>query len=135
MRKDPMKLRALLAASALALAFALPVSAAPPVPTGTITIASVDPVIGGEVTFTVTTDNLKGNQYPLVYLSCVANGSVVYGQLDYPETVFILGGGTSPWIDPNDPNYLAPAVCTAYLYAYGGHPYTVLLAQAAAFAV
>lgn len=95
---------------------------------GTIEYASVDPVIGGEVTFTTTTDGLHGNQYPMVYLVCQVDPSnfpgqigprTVYGQLDHPEMTFILGGGSSPWITPSDPDYQAPATCHAELRAYG----------------
>lgn len=89
------------------------------VATGTIDYASLDPVIGGAVTFTTTTDGLKGGQYPMVYLACVTSvGRTVYGQLDQPDATFILGGGASPWIDPNDPDYHADVTCTGYLYAY-----------------
>lgn len=131
-----MKLRALLAALALGLALAAPVSAAPPAPTGTLTITSVDPTIGGEVTFSETHNGLKGNQYVLVYLACEVDGRTVYGQLDYPETVFILGGGSSPWITPSDPDYLAPANCTASLRVYGPHDQgTVILDTTEPFAV
>lgn len=132
-----MKLRALLASLLLAGALAGPVSAAPPVASGTIEYASVDPVIGGEVTFTVTTTNLKGNQYPLVYLRCV-NGAneTVYGQLDLPSTVFILGGGSSDWITVGHPNYHVPATCTAYLKVYGPQDQgQVILDQTEAFVV
>jgi hypothetical protein len=39
----------------------------------------------------------------------------VYGQLDYPSTAFVLGGGSSDWwiVGGN-------ANCIAHLYAYGG---------------
>lgn len=126
-------MRAILAGLALALLIASPVSAAPKTPTGTLTITSLDATIGGAVTFSATTANLKGYQYPLVYLACVVDGRTVYGQLALPSDTFILGGGSSPWIDPNDPDYLAPATCTAYLYVYPGP--SDLLDQTAPFLV
>lgn len=107
-------LRKFVAAIALALLLVAPVSAAP-VPSGTLTITSLDARFGGAVTFSATTANLKGYQYPLVYLACYQGSALVYGQLATPETVFILGGGSSPWwISPG------PAACSATLYAYPG---------------
>lgn len=108
-------MRRILAGLALALLIASPVYAAKPVASGTLAITSLDARFGGEVTFSATTDNLKGYEYPLVYLACYQGSTIVYGQLDYPTTTFILGGGSSPWW--NSPG---PADCEATLYAYPG---------------
>lgn len=110
-------MRRILAGLALALLIAAPVSAAPKAASGTLTITSnlVGVAFGDAVTFSATTAGLKGYQYPLVYLACYQSGTIVYGQLDYPTTTFILGGGSSPWW--NSPG---PANCEATLYAYPG---------------
>ena len=76
--------------------------------------------IGDTVTFTTVVPKLKGSAYPLVYLKATVDGEVVYGQLDYPSAAFLLGGGSSPWIDPANPHYRQPAICVAELWAYGG---------------
>ena len=55
-----------------------------------------DLTFGQAVTFTTVATGLGGDEYPLVYLECVNNvdGSVLYGQLDLPEVVFQIGGGS-----------------------------------------
>ena len=62
------------------------------------------------------------------------HGEVLYGQLDYPNTVFVLGGGWSPWRDTPT----VDATCTGYLKVYGGKSkgYDVILtlAETAPFA-
>lgn len=110
-------MKRILAGLALALLIASPVMAAKPVASGTLTITSdlVGVGFGDAVTFSATTDGLKGYQYPLVYLACYQGSTIVYGQLDYPETTFILGGGSSPWWSSP-----GPANCEATLYAYPG---------------
>jgi hypothetical protein len=71
---------------------------------------------GDVVTFTTSAVGLRGGEYPLVYVECdAADGSVLYGQLDYPNAAFVLGGGSSPWwLVGGD------AVCNAGLFSYGG---------------
>ncbi len=117
----------LAAGSALA---AKPAHAGPPAPSGTISGPNeAGPyAFGDSVTFTTTSSNLKGNQYPLVYVECrsVVDGSLLYGQLDLPETVFVLGGGSSPWWDQRD-----DVNCLAHLYAYGGKAIVELAAPVA----
>ena len=130
-------LRTLLASVLLALALAViasPVSAARPIPaTPSIVVNEAGPfAIGDPVTFTVVVPKLHGREYPLVYLVCTVDAAVVYGQLDLPTTTFILGGGSSPWIDPNDPDYRKPATCVGYLYSY---PSVTLLSETAPFNV
>ena len=72
---------------------------------------------GDTVTFDTTTDDLKGNQYPLVYVvaHAVEDGRLLYGQLDHPDTAFVLGGGSSHWHERR-----VDANVDAILYAYGG---------------
>ena len=122
----------LLVVLALALTLTASAAAAPKQPSGTITgpNESAPYAFGDSVTFSVTSENLKGNQYPLVYVACysVVDGELLYGQLDHPEVTFVLGGGSSEWhTDRDDAN------CTATLYAYGGKPYIVQLADPVAF--
>lgn len=72
--------------------------------------------LGSSVTFTTSVGDLTGNEYALVYLKCVAAETVVYGQLALPGTTFVLGGGSSPWLQTG-----GTATCVAYLKAYGTH--------------
>jgi hypothetical protein len=73
--------------------------------------------LGDSVTFTTSAVGLRGTEYPMVYVECSsdADGTPVYGQLDYPNAVFVLGGGSSQW-------WLVggSAECRAHLYSYGG---------------
>ena len=92
----------------------------PNVPTGTISGPNEDApyAFGDSVTFTVTSDGLKGNQYPMVYVQAhaVEDGTLLYGQLAHPEETFVLGGGSSAWhSDRRD------AHCTADVRIYGQH--------------
>jgi len=73
-------------------------------------------VLGSSLTFATTVGDLTGNEYALVYLNCVQDGTVVYGQLDLPGTTFVLGGGSSPWWQVG-----GTATCIGYLKAYGTH--------------
>ena len=107
--------RSIFAALIAALLISGTALAVPPAPSGTLTITSLDAQFGGAVTFSATTDNLKGYQYPLVYLACYQGATLVYGQLGLPTETFILGGGSSDWwTSPG------PADCEATLYAYPG---------------
>lgn len=92
----------------------------PPVPSGTIAISATTPgpyAFQSLIAFDVTTSDLKGNQYPLVYVECYSqvDGALLYGQLDLPTVDFLLGGGSSTWWMQRD-----DASCLAHLYAYGG---------------
>lgn len=71
--------------------------------------------MNSKVSFTTVVPKLKGNEYPMVYVNCTQDGKTVYGQLDHPTTVFILGGGWSPWRDVG-----GDVVCKGILYVYGG---------------
>lgn len=73
-------------------------------------------VIGSSITFATTVAGLTGNEYALVYLKCTQGETVVYGQLDLPGTTFVLGGGSSPWLQVG-----GTATCVGYLKAYGTH--------------
>jgi hypothetical protein len=114
--------------------FATAASAAQPVShaaSGTISDPVGDLRLGGAITFTSTTDNLKGWQYPLIDLECSQNGTVVFSQLDAPNAIFLLGGGSSRWLETG-----GSATCVAYLDAYGtkgGNWDITLLATGATF--
>jgi hypothetical protein len=94
------------------------VGAAKPLPpAGTIAIAAgSDPSYQGVVMFDVSTDGITGTRYPLVYVACSQDGSLVYGQLDHPDAAFLLGGGWSDWVEVGG----GAADCTASLLVYGG---------------
>lgn len=93
------------------------VSAAPRSLDGTIILNESGPLkIGDTVTFDTTVNKLSGNQYPLVYTVCKDDaGNILYGQLDYPDTAFKLGGGASPWLLVG-----GNATCEGQLRVYGG---------------
>lgn len=117
------------------LVLAAPAAAAKPVASGTISGPN-EPApyaFGDSITFTTTADNLKGTQYPLVYVAChsVVDDELLYGQLDHPDATFVLGASSSEWHTDRD-----NANCTATLYAYGGKgqtPQIVQLADPVAF--
>lgn len=89
--------------------------AAGKVASGTISIKSLDARFQGAVNFNTTVSGLKGNQYPMIVVSCYQNEELVYAQLDHSDATFILGGGSSKWWQSP-----GPASCKAILYAYGG---------------
>ena len=140
-----MKHMVIAAMAALAFALGGVATAAPPTPSGTIAIgAGSDLNFDGVVTFDTTHSGFKGYQYPLVYLACYqdidgvpgidtsfASLDLVYGQLDYPATAFVLGGGSSPWRNTYGGG---PAECVARLMVYGdkddGGPQYVLASVA-----
>ena len=104
-------------AAALVLSLAAPAAAAPAPLSGTIVLDTAAPAYGQPVTFTTSvTGRLKHYQYPLVYVACSQAGVLVYGQLDYPDAAFLLGGGSSDWVTLGG----GPADCTATLYIYPG---------------
>src|SRR3990172_11214585 len=80
--------RSIFAALIAALLISGTALAVPPAPSGTLTITSLDAQFGGAVTFSATTDNLKGYQYLLVYLACYQGATLVYGQLALPTETF-----------------------------------------------
>ena len=76
---------------------------------GTAT-ASSQPTYHGSLAFTTTgTDKLKN---PLVWVECYQGGEAVYGEGGSPAEVFMLGGGSSLWVERGG----GAATCTAKLY-------------------
>jgi len=107
--------------------------------TSDIWIASVDgmlvartaqpaPAFGDKVNFGTAVQPLAGWQYPLVAIYCYqdvdgngletvpASADLVYAQLDKPDTTFVMGGGSSEWLESGG----GDATCDAVLYAYPG---------------
>ena len=72
--------------------------------------------LGSKVTFTTNVAGLTSNEYALVYVRCMEDGTAVWGQLDVPGTTFVLGGGSSNWWTVG-----GTATCVGYLKAYGTH--------------
>jgi hypothetical protein len=71
----------------------------------------------GNVTFdSEVTSKLLGYEYPMIYVEAFQDGVLVYGQLDHPDAVFVLGGGSSEWVTRGG----GPAHCRASLMIYGG---------------
>ena len=108
---------ALALAAGLLVATTAPAAAAPASVSGTIVLDTAAPAFGEPVTFTTSvTGKLRGYQYPLVYVACYQAGVLVYGQLDFPDAPFLLGGGSSEWVTRGG----GPAECIATLYIYPG---------------
>ena len=131
--------RALVASLLVLVAMSATVGAAKPTPSGTIVLNESGPFkLGDTVTFTTTVDNLTGSQWPMVYVVCIgADGidpdtdpDVLYGQLDQPDTVFVLGGGWSPWRDrPTE-----DVTCHAELWYFNKQHVSTVLAVTPTFA-
>ena len=128
-------MKLVLALAALcAILIVVPVSAAKPVPSGTIAIAAGSELnLGGWVSFDTTTDNVPGGTNLRVQIMCYqdvnesgtvsrtedldANGfvdDVVYGMALAADDSFELGGGSSDWLTNG-----GPAECDAVLFFWG----------------
>lgn len=90
-------MRRTLIAVVLVLAFPFGAGATAPPASGTIAGPFGSAALGSTVTFTTTVSGFKGWQYPMVDLVCEQAGTVVFAQLDYPDAIFLLGGGSSDW--------------------------------------
>ena len=94
-------------------------------PSATIDFVTPGPyAFGGTVYFATNAGDLNGGSYPMVLVKCfAADDSILYGQLDYPDVGFLLGGGSSPWwLNRVDAN------CNASLWSYGGSKGEYMLA-------
>ena len=114
-------MRAVLVLVASALVFATGAGAAPKEPSGSLELLTPAPyAFADELSFSAEVSNLRGNQYPLVYVECrsVVDDEVLYGQLASADETFLLGGGSSPWHLPE--NAGEDANCVASLRVYGG---------------
>lgn len=96
--------------------------AAKPLPTGTISIDQPGPyAFGDHVSFTTTSQNVQGVIHTMVLVECwsVVDGTLLVGQLDFPDADWILGGGGwSPWFEPEHAG--EDGYCVASLLVYGG---------------
>lgn len=81
----------------------------------------------GKVNFDITVSpKLKGNQWPMIYVAAYGDDdALIYGELARPVDTFVLGGGSSIWVNER-PN--TAAHCTATLYAYSKQGDITLLA-------
>lgn len=70
--------------------------------------------LGGSVSFLTTIEKLKGNEHPMIAIWAYQGDTLVYMQLAQPDTIFVLGGGSSDWKEQG-----GPAECEAFLYSYG----------------
>jgi hypothetical protein len=123
-----MKARFLLRCVVVGVALALAaIAGAKAATTSSISLDQSGVALGDTVTFTSTVEKLKGNEWPMVALSCfqdvnldgvvdstVGGPDQVFGVLDTPSAVFSLGGGSSLWLDRG-----GAATCKAELFAYG----------------
>lgn len=95
----------------------------PPVhATGTIALDQAPPVSKQDtLTFTTTIEGLSGREYPLVYLVVEVDDVLVYGRHDKPVPDYnpwVIGAGSSPWLDPSNPAYGRDGVGHAELWVY-----------------
>lgn len=118
----------------LATALIIPsaVLAAPPVASGTISIAPVsDLVYGGVVDFDVTYDgSVKKNDYPRVGVTCYQDGVAVWGNASMPGESVTLGSGGSAW-----DGGAADCVVGLYRFDMRGKYETITLLDSVAFSV
>lgn len=85
---------------------------------GTIAIAAgSDLRLGGWVSFDWTAENLKGNQDPRIQVTAKQGEEVVYAAADPAGARFLLGGGSSLWLQRG-----GSASCEAILYYWDWHP-------------
>jgi hypothetical protein len=84
--------------------------------TATVTSNQSDPHYGDTVTFSVTGADTS---LPLqIQLQCFQSGTIVYGETEWYDHTFVLGGSISPWM-MNDGG---AADCTATLFYWTFHP-------------
>lgn len=74
--------------------------------------AAIWPSIGDSVTFTVTFSKTVEKYGPRIQVMCYQNGALVYGEAGPYYQAFLLGGGSSPWLNHSP----GPATCVADLY-------------------
>lgn len=92
--------------------------------TGTISLDQPNPALGDTVTFTCTTEGLRGNQDARVEVQAFQDvdgdgqmDDIVYGEAWGIGVSFLLGSGSSPWLTRG-----GPAHCVAKLYYWDNHP-------------
>jgi hypothetical protein len=88
-------------------------------------VAGSWPTLGSSVAFGSTYP--KSTKNPWVSLTCYQNGTFAYAEGGVADHMFVLGGGSSPWLSVG-----GSADCTAELgdlYWRGGHEYYTYLAS------
>lgn len=82
----------------------------PPAGSGTITLATPDPVaLGDDITFNHSGDEDLSN--PRIWVAAFQDGELVYGEGASPDDGVKLGSGSSDWLTNG-----GPAECTVDLY-------------------
>lgn len=84
---------------------------------GTLTLVTPDPHLGGAAEFTVTTTGWPAGADARVQVLAYQDGAVVYGEAGPADQAFLLGGGSSQWRANG-----GPAHCVATLYYWQFHP-------------
>jgi len=74
--------------------------------------AAIYPSLGDSVTFTVAFPKAVEKFGPRVQIMCYQNGTLVYGEAGPYYQAFLLGSGSSPWLNHSP----GPATCVADLY-------------------
>ena len=74
--------------------------------------STIEPSLGDWVTFTVTYPKTVERFGPRIQVLCYQDGTLVYAEAGPHYQSFLLGGGSSPWLN-NSPG---PARCVADLY-------------------
>ncbi len=82
--------------------------------TESATAVASGPRLGSSVSFTTVAAGLAGWEYPMVAVWCYQGEVLVYMELAFPDSTFLLGGSSSDWLTSG-----GAADCEAYLYAYG----------------
>lgn len=90
--------------------------------TGTVTLTSPAPVDkDSPLTFDWSISGLSGQEYALIYVRVESeDGDILYGRLDKPEplTPWVIGAGSCPWLDPNNPHYGQNGIGQIQLWVY-----------------
>lgn len=74
--------------------------------------STIEPSLGDYVSFTVTYPKTVEKFGPRIQVLCYQDGTLVFAEAGPHYQSFLLGGGSSPWLN-NSPG---PAHCTADLY-------------------
>lgn len=88
-------------------------------PTMTVTAeAGQWPALGDWITFKVSYPKTVDKYGARIQILCYQNGQLVYAEADWATQPFLLGSGSSPWLN----DYPGPASCHADLYywSYNG---------------
>jgi len=85
-----------------------------PAATESATAVSSGPRLGSTASFTTVAAGLAGWEYPMAAVWCYQGDVLVYMELAFPDSTFLLGGSSSDWVTNG-----GAADCEAYLYAYG----------------